>query len=843
MLQEKKEKRFTDFLMLVPLLRVPSPCDLQASLARWLDAMHQGFAPDAKAPDFTATECIPDLQRIHSLRQKLEEQITSATSYHSATAETSKVLQEYHATLLECENRGFPKEKDPCNIIALEWLGTDGQRDRPYSGFLYERASCMWNLAALEAHNASQQDFNKKQGWMKANKALQAASGFMHHLNQLMTTIQQPNNNTNFDNDFSKIAFWEAALQAQAQMAGYQMANSGARPKHLLLAKLATAAGPLWTKAVDACSISSPERTTAAAWSALMSSKAEYHESVTHKDKNKSGMEIARLERALTYGQTAQEAMRCGEAILDDRLQRDLPDFLQQVQDRYAEAQQTNTEPIPTDVRDIRGEVLSKGPIKLPKTMVDLPTPLFTNLLGPAARQAIAAFNREMKKFIFEMSNMVEEKTEAARKSLAGVNLPHSLTAYKQEQSGGGIPMDLWERVDAIQKDRKISMLKSDLWGLRDVAEQARSIFTKTQKQLDEDVEMDGMFREQNPSFEGHDVEEIQRSFRTSMANYEKLLAKSQEGDSVLLRRLEILDTEPKYKLLQFQKSQLDRLLPGTGGNQAPKIDTTHLSRLLVELSTLFHDREVTLNMLREEVKNYNIRAKIAEVNPDSPTLEQDYHQRVIMAQKSFSGIAYEIQLNIDKQAELVETILQENERFMDAREKGASSAASDSCIAMIEDAIEETDQLTKHLKEGKDFYNVVIPKLQQLKQQVGDASVRLTVERCEFEDQAQDSEERRRQEMEDARMAASLAENNEGGEGGGGEDGESSPRGGSGDVAPAASQPGVVNVSHAEPQVRVDDEKVANLVAMDFDPDKVVEALRKYDNNMEQALNELLSC
>lgn len=40
-----------------------------------------------------------------------------------------------------------------------------------------------------------------------------------------------------------------------------------------------------------------------------------------------------------------------------------------------------------------------------------------------------------------------------------------------------------------------------------------------------------------------------------------------------------------------------------------------------------------------------------------------------------------------------------------------------------------------------------------------------------------------------------------------------------------------------------VDDEKVANLVAMDFEFEKVVKALRKHDNNFEQALNDLLSC
>lgn len=280
-----------------------------------------------------------------------------------------------------------------------------------------------------------------------------------------------------------------------------------------------------------------------------------------------------------------------------------------------------------------------------------------------------------------------------------------------------------------------------------------------------------------------------------------------------------------------------------------------------MELSNLFHDREVTLGVLKEDVRNYDIREKISEVNPETPNADQEYSLTVKKAQKSFSGIAYEIQLNIDKQMELLDTIMQENERFMRAREAGASSAASESCIAMIEDAIEEIDQLTKHLREGKDFYDVVIPKLEHLKHQVGDASVRLTVERCEFEDNHLNSADRRRQEAEDARLAASLAGPDAGGSGNDPSNSQDpgSPQGAEGDHQlfnqpgadyqsrgdhmPAASQPGVVTVSHAEPQVRVDDEKVASLVAMDFDPDKVVAALRKHDNNMEQALNELLSC
>eukprot|EP00978_Attheya_sp_CCMP212_P047515 scaffold421563_cov94-Attheya_sp.AAC.3 len=59
----------------------------------------------------------------------------------------------------------------------------------------------------------------------------------------------------------------------------------------------------------------------------------------------------------------------------------------------------------------------------------------------------------------------------------------------------------------------------------------------------------------------------------------------------------------------------------------------------------------------------------------------------------------------------------------------------------------------------------------------------------------------------------------------------------------PRPSQPGSYSVAADDMhQVRVDDEKVASLVGMDFDPERVVLALSKYANNIELTLNELIS-
>jgi hypothetical protein len=37
---------------------------------------------------------------------------------------------------------------------------------------------------------------------------------------------------------------------------------------------------------------------------------------------------------------------------------------------------------------------------------------------------------------------------------------PHLLTAYQQEQAGGGIPDNLWQHVQAIQQEHWIAILK-----------------------------------------------------------------------------------------------------------------------------------------------------------------------------------------------------------------------------------------------------------------------------------------------------------------------------------------------------------------------------------------------
>jgi hypothetical protein len=497
-----------------------------------------------------------------------------------------------------------------------------------------------------------------------------------------------------------------------------------------------------------------------------------------------------------------------------------------------------------------------------------------TNIL----KTYVEVFKVEMTEIIDDLARATEDQTESARLALAEVHLPASLTAYKQEQSGGGLPEDLWQRVHVIQQDHKIMLLKQDLWELNDAAELARATHEKIAAQLEFDANSDDQFRKANAGFEGHNADEVQRSFRKHLTSCHNLLSSAQEGDSVLFRRLKQLDIEPKYDMLQFSKSQLDRLLPGTRGrrqdgsnnndtNNGEDLDmvaiTQHLSYLLGELKELFQERANLMALIRKEFKNFDVLGALKAKVDHTRSTDQDYLDATKHAQKAFDGIRYEIQTNMERQNELLGTILAENERFMDARMRTTTSQSADSCIFMIEDAIEEIDQLTNHVKEGKAFYNHrFLPKLDTLKHRVDDVSARMTVERLEYDEK----EEKKSQERKDALMAKTLFSNESS------SSASPSARTGSGVVSPLAAAPPVAAgaaaarasspvapldaaasaatvMDRSRPGMAarmvggVDDEKVAILVAMEFDADKVVAALQKHDNNVDKALNELLSC
>jgi len=885
-------------LLLLPI-RVPEECDLAEQLSRWLSdegddgeedesGHHDDERQQRPAIPVQADSSQADLQYVSDLRHRVCRVLATAAAAENSTetvSENLELLQEYASALKQCCDRGFPvTDLEGEGTLALTWTCGITNQTETHCSLAWERGNLVYNMAlvhihrAVRVHSSSSQQPETRATWTATGQSLQHAATLLQYLRQ---DLLQPQKTGPLPSQYSNticlqpqfLQIWETYCLAEAQYCAYSTFRLQPRPKHFLLAKLS--ACNLFQEVEELCQALQLDydfildwEDSVRAWGMWMSAVSEYHQSIVHKEKKEWGLELARLEGALKFASFCKDFCESCDSDLLDGLAGTVQPVLEEMDERFEFAEHENVEvhhePIPE--HDELPEITAQLTVKTDregihqKLLPALSRPLFTattadaNIVDPAVRRYVQTFRSDLQKLLQEAEQTAEEKTEGARSALAAVNLPHSLTVYRQEQQqsaggtggggngGGGIPDELWRRVQAMQRDqRHVEQLKQDLRQLQDMADTARSTFQRIGNILKEDSELDSIFRNQHPSFEGHSVRDIQRSFRLALQNYHRLMVSASESDTLLIRRSDMLETDPKFRLLKLPKAQLDRLVSTTA--RQPEIDVSTLSNYLVDLSALFNERDALLHKLQERGKTYNIALDLAECQGES-----EYAPVVERALASFRDLVDDLDANIEQQAKLLYQIMQENDQFRRLRnQESRGTPPNDSTLVKLEDALEEIELFWKHLREGRTFYDVVIPKLEKLQHQVRDVSNRLAQERQDYEEYSNGSGGSGGSGDGDGVGGGRYPSNTSNGMTGGYDPrgGDRGGRYGNDRPMPREMQPrgGAAQAYGRPPEVQVDDEKVANLVAMDFDPEKVVAALKRNDNNLEQALNDLLSC
>eukprot|EP00548_Thalassiothrix_antarctica_P000168 CAMPEP_0194144126 /NCGR_PEP_ID=MMETSP0152-20130528/13209_1 /TAXON_ID=1049557 /ORGANISM="Thalassiothrix antarctica, Strain L6-D1" /LENGTH=132 /DNA_ID=CAMNT_0038843835 /DNA_START=23 /DNA_END=418 /DNA_ORIENTATION=- len=131
--------------MLVPPLRIPVRTDLSELLGVWLDAVNQGAQENTTnekdPPDFATGECREDLKQLHLLRCRLGDDLMEHVQQQNSRdnkAEIVALLEDYYASLLVFEEKGFPSVTGL--TTGLEWNSADTAKIR-HKGLSWERAS------------------------------------------------------------------------------------------------------------------------------------------------------------------------------------------------------------------------------------------------------------------------------------------------------------------------------------------------------------------------------------------------------------------------------------------------------------------------------------------------------------------------------------------------------------------------------------------------------------------------------------------------------------------------------------------------------------------------------
>ena len=799
--------------------------------------------------------------------------------------------------------------------ISLAWqTGSDNEEEEENCMLWeWEQANVWWTLAVLEVYRGQSLGVTADNAttWKQVMGHYTTAATWMTYLQQTYfgATALSNHQPTQYLWSVGHDLSWEGLNMRHALWtATAQRVGTTVFKPPLLKAKIYAAAAllyedlgkllkehkdePYWT----------PWRRYAAVWVPFCQALAQAQQAAAHATRGESTLAFQRYRRAIDWGEDCQKFTAHLSTELQQSVAGDVTHVLQQLLPEWQDKCGKIVEETPAVAASaVDGSALPAiPPYKVTKTdlqsvirQVDaaddaLEPPPFATLLSQDLRSQVFSFQAQMETLLNTTVRRAEEKAESGRRALAIHNLPHELAAYQQSiavdgNANGGLPEGLWEKIDALQQSNKISLLQQELWELKDMADMTQQTYKKIHTLLDEDLRMDRDFRKDHPHYGGHNVEGVQTRYRQALQNYQSLMETASKSDAQLLRRLEELPTDTKFKLLSKSKAQLDCLLPASSSRAQPIkiVDVTPLSQALAALSELFRERDELVQELTTAVRKFNLMEFVQEVIHDPPDQTTAALQSIFQsAQESLQDMVTDIQRNMNKQTDLVKRALDENVRFVKARDEyersrssaGLSTARTNRTLVMINQAIEEVDELSKYLEEGKAFYNVVLPKLQRVLTHVEDLSTRLTIARCEYEDKAQMS----RQEEEDARFAASMADSshkpadppdsfeeqpetdnlnasadsllelpdvaslslasNEGSGKPSGTNGAHSRRIESDNEDLGDAAHGVAR------RPKVDDEKVAHLVGMDFDPEKVVEALIMYNNDMEDALNHLLT-
>lgn len=462
----------------------------------------------------------------------------------------------YYAALGEFQQCFFPSSEDTCDIpnLKLTWDHAFDSGHETHSDFSSERTCVLFTLAALQSGLAKlyPTDCN---GLTKASEHYNLAAGIIDLL------LQQPQKAVHsIDTCRDNLEFMQHLMLAQSQACKFFTAkNMSQSPIHCLLATFSMGCAELYQKALSSLqSTSTPlsqKIKMGAQWENYINAKhfewlaiAEYHKGVDLKESAVSEQNVDSYGAAFAWISAAKEHM--AQALLHAQQCQDNTMFqieglktmhpsICQVWEEMAHQKEDSSgkffeAPSPPELDTIVARVLSK-----------------------------AALEDELESYYIQ--RMIQQATELvghldfdARTTLSRYNLPQGISSTHS-------PEDLWHEVNELQESNGISKLRRRLLELSAVAELARERATQLRDLLDADLQFDRDFRQRHFLFSEKKVEDLQIPIRNELKLCSAKLEESNEVDAANLKMLDMLQTDPKFIMLNMSRQQIEKLVPNEG--------------------------------------------------------------------------------------------------------------------------------------------------------------------------------------------------------------------------------------------------------------------------------------
>ncbi|KAM6504501.1 BRO1-like domain containing protein [Amanita muscaria] len=601
------------------------------------------------------------------------------------------------------------------------------------SNLAFERAAILFNLAALYSQLAMSEDRARLEGIKRATTNFQLAAGTLSFLSSsaLPRLVIPPDaENRPFDLTVPFVKALEWLMLAQAQECSWQMAKLN-QYKNGVVARVAAQTAAFYHQAYNTIrdSDSYIKRAFSSDW--LLHIEAKWHhfeavaqlrQSMEDIEARRYGHELARLHQAQQDAKAAFDAGKRGKVAYV--VIQDVQSLLDTVQKGVTRAERDNDliyhqdVPAMATLPPIKHAPLvsSMTPAGLlnPVTVLGSEPPLFANLLGWGAREAIHIYDERktslVKEKIADVSQHLQDKSD---RELRDLNLPAALEVLERPI---GLPPSLLKRAEEVRSENGPAKVETSIEDIQKLAHRDLELLDEAMDILDNEASEDEAARKKAlldrlPSHEGNTkLVEKQKRFRD-------LLTRASESDELVRQKWD--EWGPNIVMLTWSEEDLEASVPSSTFASPSQITpqgkhTQTFARalrvLLESLDDLHSERAQLVKRARRLAEADDVRdrilaeaAKFDKMADVQPLMFEDVSDQELAKYDKFLTELREFE---EKQNVILVDTKKQHELFLQSRTDDPAIKDREFALQSLELAYFKYKEIVRNVEEGYKFYN-----------------------------------------------------------------------------------------------------------------------------------------
>ncbi|GMK55878.1 hypothetical protein CspeluHIS016_0209340 [Cutaneotrichosporon spelunceum] len=702
----------TNFLAVPSKQALPLP-DLSKHLLQYISSHFRDAHPDAFRRD------------VDSLVGMRREWVEPKTETHP---EIAKGLMKYHAQLAFMATK-FPSDIGVSFAYRLPFPS-------PYSitpdvtvslnSLTYERASVLYNMAAIYASLAAMERRAEAEGIKRALNYLSSSAGILNYLiTNVLPTLKSEMSSpqaAGYDMSESFLTSVREFMLAQAQECFWQQAVLQGSYKNALVAKLSMKVSEYYRSSLKAANgMDFPSA----------SNFPQYRQSQDDLEKGKYGQEIARLRVAEGLAKKGLDGGRKGvsEAVMGDL--RSLSSAIKSSLDRAVRDNDlVYIDPVPTASQ--LASITGVGMVKLntPTEIVEPiawlmnggtgQSPLFSQLVPYGVHLALSIYDDRKDTMVREMDGKREELDSVAASTLQSLNLPGSLQALERPV---GLPPSLIKKAEEVDAAGGADKIRSLLMDVKRLSKSNAKVLEDAMDILDQEATENEQLLERQPHLaESRQPSHVANAHLIGMAGqYDATLKQAASSDTTVRAKWE--EWRHMIEILSGGEDIINDHVPSTTGSYVALPSSVRpLRASLEELDDRIAHRAALIAEARAVAAHDDVRPDVLQeasrlAHGGSGDVKPEWFDPLFdKAAAKYDRLRDDMDAESGGQDGLLENIRKQNGAFLAERKEDPRVKERERSLQDMDMAYWKWREIVDNAEEGIKFYNQLANHLQQFK-------------------------------------------------------------------------------------------------------------------------------